>query len=247
MTNLSVNLNAAAYIRNRRDHRLSPHLRTPNLSNLASIALHAGAKGITLHPRPDERHVRFDDLPHIRKICSPPSELNIEGFPSEPFLKLISRIKPDQVTLVPDDPSQSTSDHGWPAHHKTTLLKNAIQSIHSDGARVSVFAEPIDDDISFLASLGVDRIELYTGPFAVSFGTPENQDILHNLSRAAEKAQQLGLAVNAGHDLNLDNLALLISHIPSLAEVSIGHALISHALAYGLPEAVHAYNTLLAS
>ncbi|MEM6810837.1 MAG: pyridoxine 5'-phosphate synthase [Pseudomonadota bacterium] len=233
MTKLSVNLNKLALLRNQRD------VGYPDLCDHARIILDAGAEGLTVHPRPDERHIRFSDIEVISNFLSewPDQniEFNIEGYPSNSFIDLVLSHHCDQVTLVPDAPDQSTSDHGWDvAEHKELLTKTIIQ-LKENGRRVSLFLDPDPDLVEGVRDVGADRIELYTGPYAT-------KDIsIDQYVQTAKTAIDYGLEVNAGHDLNLDNLAHFIEKIPSCAEVSIGHALTADALKLGWHAAVTAY------
>lgn len=238
-THLSVNVNAIAYLRNRRD------LPWPSVTDLARICLDAGAVGITVHPRPDERHIRTSDVHQLKALLQEPAyqnaEFNMEGYPDERFLSLCETIKPDQVTLVPDDPAQSTSDHGWdiPAH--VDWLKQACARIHAFDARVSLFidADPAQADPA--VAVGAQRVELYTGPYGHTFDATAKAAELAKLKAAAEAAHAAGLGINAGHDLTIDNLPPLIEAAPMIAEVSIGHALTADALTHGYAQAVKLY------
>jgi pyridoxine 5-phosphate synthase len=240
-TTLSVNLNAIAMLRNRRD------LPWPSVEALGRIALQAGASGLTVHPRPDERHVRFSDLPVIRNLIDdefPEAEFNIEGYPTEEFLDLCAGAQPEQVTLVPDDPSQATSDHGWDFRKHQTFLSDTVARLKKTGTRVSLFADGDGDAeaIAIAKATGADRIELYTGPYGGCYDAPERaRVILEALGKAADAALALGLGVNAGHDLTVANLPALVKRIPKLAEVSIGHALTAEALEYGMAETVRRF------
>jgi pyridoxine 5-phosphate synthase len=233
---LSVNINAIAYLRNRRA------LPWPSLINLGRIALEAGAHGLTVHPRPDERHIRFSDLGPIRALLDdefPQAEFNMEGYPTEDFLALVEKYQPSQATLVPDDPSQPTSDHGWDFIKHQKLLTPIVSRLKSAGVRVSLFADPDPLGLEVAKETGADRVEFYTGPYGSNHtdrkaAKPE----LARLSEAALKAKSLGLAVNAGHDLTAANLPALAKAIPHLAEVSIGHALTADALEFGMAETV---------
>jgi pyridoxine 5-phosphate synthase len=240
-TSLSVNLNAIAMLRNRRD------LPWPSVTHLGRIALEAGASGITVHPRPDQRHVRFSDLAPIRTLVDDEfsgTEFNIEGFPEENFMRLVEEHRPEQVTLVPDDPSQATSDHGWDFRRNHNLLGNIVGRLKKLGLRVSVFADgdPDREALTIARDIGADRIELYTGPYGGCFDDPaEGARILDLLGETADIARDLGLAVNAGHDLTVANLPALVARIPHLAEVSIGHGLTADALEYGMAETVRRF------
>jgi pyridoxine 5-phosphate synthase len=249
MTRLSVNLNKVALLRNQRD------VGYPNLLETAKMVLEAGAGGITIHPRPDERHVRRSDVPDlaafITETNSPfPSfmlkdeqkgdiEYNIEGYPDEAFIELVIQNKCDQVTLVPDDPTQKTSDHGWDIPARKEFLKDVIAELKNAGRRVSLFIDPDPRMAEEAAKIAADRIELFTGPYA------HNNKCLPDYVRAAEAARKSALGINAGHDLNLDNLARFIAAIPGCAEVSIGHAITADALKMGWRGAVAAYLTAI--
>jgi pyridoxine 5-phosphate synthase len=240
-TTLSVNLNAVAMLRNRRD------LPWPSVEALGRIALKAGASGLTVHPRPDQRHIRFSDLPVLRALIDdefPEAEFNIEGYPSEDFLALCGRIQPEQVTLVPDDPAQATSDHGFDFRSTGEMLKPIVARLKNGGMRVSLFADGDGDveAVKLAKATGADRIELYTGPYGGCFDNPERGiEFLELLGRTADAAFAHGLGVNAGHDLTVDNLPALVKRIPALAEVSIGHGLTGDALEYGMAETVRRF------
>ena len=242
---LSVNLNAIAMLRNRRD------LPWPNVVHFGRIALEAGAAGLTIHPRPDQRHIRFTDVPALKAFIKaefPGREFNIEGYPSEDFLRLVETHRPDQVTLVPDDPVQATSDHGWDFIANAVVLRTVCARLKAGGMRVSLFADgdASTAQIEMAASVGADRIELYTGPYGGCHDSPaEAQAWAARLGATATYAIGLGLAVNAGHDLTVGNLPLLCRHIPELAEVSIGHGLTADALEYGMAETVRRFRRAL--
>ena len=242
---LSVNLNAIAMLRNRRE------LPWPSVVGLGRIALQAGAAGLTVHPRPDERHIRFTDVPQLRALISeefPGCEFNIEGYPSEDFLILVETHKPDQVTLVPDDPAQATSDHGWDVIAHREHLTVITARLKKSGMRVSLFADGDSsvEQIDAAKAVGADRIELYTGPYGSCHDDPSGAERwAEMLGKTAAHATSLGLAVNAGHDLTVANLPLLCRHIPQLAEVSIGHGLTADALEYGMAETVRRYRRAL--
>ncbi|MDE1158351.1 MAG: pyridoxine 5'-phosphate synthase [Neorhizobium sp.] len=240
-TKLSVNLNAVAMLRNRRD------LPWPSVEALGRIALAAGSAGLTVHPRPDQRHIRFSDLPVIRALIDdefPTAEFNIEGYPSEDFLALCEKIQPEQVTLVPDDPAQATSDHGFDFRATATMLKPIVARLKKGGMRVSLFADGDGDveAVKLAKQTGADRIELYTGPYGGCFDHPEKAlEIVEHLGRTADAARAEGMGVNAGHDLTVANLPMLVTRIPDLAEVSIGHGLTADALEYGMAETVRRF------
>lgn len=229
---LSVNLNAIAMLRNRRD------LPWPSVAGLGRIALEAGAHGLTVHPRPDQRHTRHSDLPELRALIDdafPAAEFNVEGYPTEDFLALVERNQPDQVTLVPDDPTQPTSDHGWDFERDAALLDPVVKRLKKGGFRVSLFANPDPAGMARARATGADRIELYTGPYGSAHDdSPKAAKALQDLTEAAEAARREGLAVNAGHDLTVANLPALAAAIPFLAEVSIGHGLTADALVHGM-------------
>jgi len=238
---LSVNLNAIAMLRNRRD------LPWPDVADLGRIALTAGASGLTVHPRPDQRHIRFSDLPVLRALIDdefPQAEFNIEGYPTEDFLSLCEATEPEQVTLVPDDPSQATSDHGWDLVKHQDFLKSVVGRLRSKGMRVSLFVDGdgLAEPMKLARATGAERVELYTGPYGGCYDNPEEaarQVELLGLTADAAKAE--GLAVNAGHDLTVANLPALVRRIPHLAEVSIGHGLTADALEYGMAETVRRF------
>ncbi|WP_274424555.1 pyridoxine 5'-phosphate synthase [Chelativorans sp. YIM 93263] len=238
---LSVNLNAIAMLRNRRD------LPWPSVTGLGRIALAAGAHGLTVHPRPDQRHIHFADLPAIRALIDdefPGCEFNVEGYPSESFLKLVEDNEPEQVTLVPDDPSQATSDHGWDFRQHADFLKQSVARLKRLGVRVSLFCDPGTDEpqLAVAKEVGADRIELYTGPYGACHNSPEKAaSELERLGKTADIAVPLGLEINAGHDLTVANLPPLARRVPTLAEVSIGHGLTADALEYGMAETVRRF------
>jgi pyridoxine 5-phosphate synthase len=236
---LSVNLNKVALLRNQRE------VGYPSVVEAARMVVGAGAHGITVHPRPDERHIRRTDVLEVAALVAtelgPAVEYNIEGYPSDDFIALISAVRPTQVTLVPDAPEQKTSDHGWDLARDAGRLGDLIAEIKESGARVSLFMDPNPATIATAATIGADRIELYTGPYAEAFAEGEAAILLRRYGQAAEAAAEAGLGVNAGHDLNLDNLPAFCLALPQLAEVSIGHAITSDALRIGFPAAVEAY------
>ncbi|MCW8886291.1 MAG: pyridoxine 5'-phosphate synthase [Motiliproteus sp.] len=243
MTALSVNLNKIALVRN---SRLSG---TPSVTEAARISLANGADGITVHPRPDLRHIRPDDVYALSEMLE--VEFNIEGNPFEGamgeypgFMELVRAVKPQQCTLVPDAQDQLTSDHGWNLRADGERLKPIIGELKAIGCRVSLFMDAESEEFPLAAELGADRVELYTESYADAYGSEQQQTVFQRFADAAQRAQEVGLEVNAGHDLDLDNLGLLAS-IPNLKEVSIGHALISDALMMGLGSAVNAYKQIL--
>jgi pyridoxine 5-phosphate synthase len=252
MTHLSVNLNAIAQLRNRRA------VPWPSVTGMARIALDAGADGITVHPRPDERHIRRTDVYELAELLRrdyPGREFNIEGFPSGDFLALCEAVRPEQVTLVPDDPNQATSDHGWDIATHRELLASSIERLHRGGMRVSLFIDADPEAPLLAGEVGADRVELYTGPYGGALERGPAARELDALKATADAARDLGpnmlagrpaLLVNAGHDLNLVNLPPLKQAIPDLAEVSIGHAVTADALIYGLGETVRKYKSICA-
>lgn len=238
MAKLSVNVNKVATLRNTRP------LPDPSPAKLADIALHAGAAGITIHPRPDHRHIRPADVTEIAQLLRhwPDRELNIEGNPFHGYLDLLPDTRPDQCTLVPDAIDQSTSDHGFDLTQDTAALRAVMQKIReAGGGRISLFLDPDPRQAELAAQLGADRVELYTEPYAAAFQRGDYGHILDRYVATAHAARDAGLEVNAGHDLTLDNLPPLIRAIPFLAEVSIGHALIADCLVYGMAETVRRY------
>lgn len=235
MTSLSVNLNKVALLRNTRD------VGYPSVLETARLVLDAGANGITIHPRPDERHIKRSDVPEIAAFIKDYSniEYNIEGYPDAAFMALVLGNHCDQVTLVPDAPDQKTSDHGWNIKEHRDFLKDIVARLNDSGRRVSLFIDHDPQAAEDAAAIGAGRVELYTGPYA--FDTSQ----LPHYVETARAAKQAGLGVNAGHDLNLDNLARFIAAIPECDEVSIGHAITSDALKMGWTGAVSAYLTAI--
>jgi pyridoxine 5-phosphate synthase len=241
MTILSVNLNKVALVRNARLGH------SPSLVEAASLCLQAGAGGVTLHPRPDQRHARPGDVRDLAALVKDRSgaELNIEGNPFPEFVALVRAAKPTQCTLVPDSAAALTSDHGWDLTADGARLRPLIAELHDLGIRVSVFLDPDTEQVEQAAAIGADRIELYTEPYARAFETEQEDAVLSSFRHAAQRAREVGLGVNAGHDLNLKNLDLFCANIPGLCEVSIGHALISDALEVGLESAVRHYRRII--
>lgn len=237
MTALSVNLNKVALVRNTRS------LGIPSVLRAATLALEAGADGITVHPRPDGRHVRGDDVRELAALLKqwPACEFNIEGNPFHQLLDYVREVRPGQCTFVPDETGAFTSDHGWDLPHDMDRLRPVIAQARALGVRVSLFMDPNPEAIVLARALGADRVELYTEPYAKAYGTPAQAPELERYRRAAEAAQRVGLGVNAGHDLNRDNLAAFLIAVPGVLEVSIGHALIADALEFGLGETVRKY------
>jgi pyridoxine 5-phosphate synthase len=237
-TKLSVNVNAIAYLRNRRN------LPWPSLEGLGRMALEAGAAGLTVHPRPDERHVRRADVPVLSDLIRrefPNREFNIEGNPDARFVQLVEAVRPHQVTLVPDDVRQITSDHGWdiPAH--AAFLAEVIARLKAAGMRVSLFVEALPERAAEAREVGADRIEIFTGPYGGTLDPAAKARELERVVETGEAARKAGIGVNAGHDLTRDNLPPLVARLPNLLEVSIGHALTADALIYGMAETVRLY------
>ena len=238
---LSVNLNAVAMLRNRRD------LPWPSVTGMGAIALEAGAAGLTVHPRPDQRHIRFSDVPAIRALIDDRfagCEFNIEGYPTGDFIALCVANEPEQVTLVPDNPGQPTSDHGWDFAANQAFLKTIAGRLREHGIRTSLFCDPDagEKQLMAAAATGAARIELYTGPYGGCFEDPARaKQELETLTRTAATAKRLGLEVNAGHDLTVANLPALAKAIPHLKEVSIGHGLTADALIYGMAATVRRF------
>ena len=243
MTLLSVNVNKLATIRNSRGKN------NPDVVAWAKEIENLGADGITVHPRPDGRHIRFSDVHALKSVVR--GELNVEGYPDEQWLQLVLDVKPHQATLVPDPPDALTSNAGWKVAENKSLLADVAARLCLQGIRVSVFIDPFDfsaADVKTLGQIGVSRIELYTERFVEACESPDSQEKAEVFSRyrqAADLALGEGLGLNAGHDLSLDNLAYLISKIPEIDEVSIGHALICDALKYGMAETVRKYREIL--
>ena len=231
-TRLSVNLNKVALIRNSRGGSL------PDLSQVAKDCEAFGADGITVHPRPDQRHIRYDDIGVLKEIVT--TELNIEGNPTDEFLELVLKHSPHQCTLVPDKPEALTSDSGWNTIKEAAFLRDVIKTLQDTGVRVSIFIDPLIEMVEGAKQVGADRIELYTGPYASAFLQNKREAVRPHVE-AAVRAKEINLGVNAGHDLNLLNLRYYAQHVPDLLEVSIGHALISDALYYGLSNVIGMY------
>ena len=232
MTKLSVNINKIATIRNARGGN------TPNLVDVAKDCERFGAQGITVHPRPDERHIRYEDVRQLQPIVT--TEFNIEGYPTNDFIELVLRNKPHQVTLVPDSPEVLTSNAGWDTITHQDFLKETVSTFKNEGIRTSLFIETNSDLIRAAKDTGADRIELYTEEYASHFKA-NKEAAIQPYTESALIAQELGLGINAGHDLSLENLAYFAKNIPGLLEVSIGHALISDALYYGLENTIQMY------
>jgi pyridoxine 5-phosphate synthase len=234
---LSVNVNKVALLRNSRNNGL------PSVLRACELALQAGAQGITIHPRPDERHIRRSDVDEIAALMQawPGRECNIEGNPLHNLMDIVRATRPQQATFVPDSMEQSTSDHGWDLATQGELLRPLIAECRSLGVRVSLFMDAAASQMAAAQALGADRVELYTEPWALAYGTSAQAAVLAQFQAAAQAAAAAGLGVNAGHDLNLHNLPSFKQALPALAEVSIGHALIADALELGMAATVQAY------
>jgi pyridoxine 5-phosphate synthase len=241
MTKLSVNINKIALLRNSRGRNF------PDVLNFAQRCLELGAHGITLHPREDQRHARYSDVVELQALCQERgAELNVEGYPSEHFLSVVSQMRPAQCTLVPDAPGQLTSDHGWNFRNEKALLAPVIARLRDLGIRTSLFVDYDNTDLECARELGADRIELYTEPYAAQFGEQEESAIWQGFQDVAVHAQGLGLGVNAGHDLNLENLGRFLE-IEGILEVSIGHAFVVECIEYGIEEVMARYGSLMMS
>ena len=240
-TALSVNVNKVALVRNTR------HLGIPSVTRAALLCLQAGAQGITVHPRPDARHIRPHDVHELAELLQawPEREYNIEGNPSQNLMDFIRRVRPHQATFVPDSEDQFTSDHGWSFPQDAARLAPLIAECHDLGVRVSLFMDPVPEQMAQARAVGADRIELYTEPYAAAWGTERQAAELDRYRAAAQAALDAGLGVNAGHDLNRDNLTDFLRSVPGVLEVSIGHALISDALELGYAATVRAYQACI--
>lgn len=237
MTQLSVNINKVATLRNARGENI------PDVQMFAQECERLGANGITVHPRPDERHIKYSDVYQLRPLLK--TEFNIEGYPSPEFMDLVLKVKPAQVTLVPDEPGALTSHEGWDVEPNMEFLTATVDSLREAGIRTSIFVGTDIDNIKAAARTGTDRVELYTKPYADLY--PKNpEEAVAPFVEASRAAHQAGLGVNAGHDLNLDNLQFFHSRLPYLNEVSIGHAIISDALYYGIGETIARYKQCIA-
>jgi len=237
MTKLSVNLNKIALLRNSRT------LGIPSVTHFARVALDAGAHGITVHPRPDGRHIRESDVTELAAMLQayPGVEFNIEGNPFHKVMELVRRVRPAQCTLVPDDPSAFTSDHGWDLEQDGERLRPIVEELRSLGVRVSLFMDPLPSAMAAAREIGADRVEFYTEPYAAAYGTAMQNAELDRYVSAAIAARAAGLGINAGHDLNLSNLPVFLAAVEGVLEVSIGHALTADALDMGFDAAVRAY------
>ena len=240
-TALSVNVNKVALVRNTR------HLGIPSVTRAAQLCLAAGAQGITIHPRPDERHIRGTDVFELAALMRdwPQAEFNIEGNPTQNLMAFIREVRPHQATFVPDSEDQFTSDHGWSFPQDAERLRPLIAECRALGVRVSLFMGPVPGQMAQARAVGADRVELYTEPYAAAWGTDRQAVELDRYRAAAQAAIDAGLGVNAGHDLNRDNLAAFVRTVPGLLEVSIGHALISDALELGYAATVQAYQACI--
>jgi len=241
---LSGNLNAVALLRNRRD------LPWPSVIGIGKLALEAGAHGLTVHPRPDERHIRRADVPELARLIRdefPGREFNIEGNPDARFIELVEAVKPDQATLVPDDIRQTTSDHGWDIAAHASFLRDIVPRLKGAGIRVSLFIDADAQLPALAADVGADRVEIYTGPYGGAFDPAGKRRELAKVVATGNAAKAAGLGLNAGHDLTRDNLPAVVAALPHLAEVSIGHALIADALTFGIGEAVRLFRIAAAN
>jgi pyridoxine 5-phosphate synthase len=241
LTALSVNVNKIALLRNQRA------LAIPSVVALATIALAAGAHGITVHPRPDERHIRAGDVRELAALLKdwPQAEFNIEGNPGQNLMSFVRELRPQQCTFVPDSEQQATSDHGWDLAADGDRLVPLIAEARTLGVRVSLFMDADPAAMARAQAIGADRVELYTEPFAQAWGSPRQAEAIATFAAAAAAAQRLGLGVNAGHDLNRDNLGAFLGGVAGVLEVSIGHALIADALELGMAETVRAYRRVI--
>ena len=237
LTALSVNVNKVALLRNTR------HLGIPSVTKAARLCLEAGAQGITVHPRPDERHIRAQDVRELAELMKawPQAEYNIEGNPTQNLMDFIREVRPHQATFVPDSEEQFTSDHGWNLPRDSERLRPLIEECRQLGVRVSLFMDPLPEAMAHAAALGADRVELYTESWAAAWGTPRQDEVGARFAAAGQAALAAGLGVNAGHDLSRDNLADFLRMVPGVQEVSIGHALIADALELGYDATVRAY------
>ena len=241
-TALSVNLNKVALVRNTR------HLGIPSVTRAATLCLQAGARGITVHPRPDERHIRAHDVHDLAELMKawPDREYNIEGNPFHNLMGFVRSVRPHQVTFVPDSEGQFTSDHGWSFPADAERLRPLIDECRALGVRVSLFMDADAHQMAGAKAVGADRVELYTEPYAAAWYTPQRAEQLERFRAAAQAALDVGLGVNAGHDLNRDNLTAFLRTVPGVSEVSIGHALMADALELGYTATIAEYNRCIA-
>jgi pyridoxine 5-phosphate synthase len=239
-----VNLNKVALVRNTR------HLGIPSVARAATLCLQAGAHGVTVHPRPDERHIRPQDVRELHALLRrdwPRAEFNIEGNPFHNLMEFVRELRPHQCTFVPDSEGQFTSDHGWDLEADGERVKPLIAEANALGVRVSLFMDAEPRAMALAKAVGADRVELYTEPYAAAWGTPRQEEQLERFAAAARAALDAGLGVNAGHDLNRENLGAFVRRVPGVSEVSIGHALIADALEMGYAATVRAYLEALAA
>ncbi|MEO0976706.1 MAG: pyridoxine 5'-phosphate synthase [Pseudomonadota bacterium] len=243
VSRLSVNVNAIAMLRNRRD------LPWPSVTGLAAIAMEAGAKGITVHPRPDERHIRKSDVFDLAELIEdrfPNKELCLEGYPSEDFMRLVEEARPEQVLFVPDDPEQTTSDHGWDFTGDIGLLETAVAAAKEWAISVSLFCDPDPAAPEHAGRVGAERIEIYTGPYGACYDDKQMAEReLERIVLTASAARECGLGVNAGHDLTVENIPALLAGAPFIREMSIGHGFTADALIYGFAESVKRFRTAM--
>lgn len=237
MNRLSVNVNKIALVRNARGAQL------PNLLQMSIDAEKFGAQGVTVHPRPDERHIRYEDVVELKQVVT--TELNVEGNPNDRFMQLIEEVKPHQVTLVPDAPEALTSDSGWDTIKHQEKLTDLVKTFKAWGIRTSIFIDPIDERLEGAAKIGTDRVEFYTGPYAHEYSVNPSKAVAP-YQKVAHLCRELGLGINAGHDLNLSNLRFFVKALEGVDEVSIGHALVCDALYYGWENAIRMYRKQLA-
>jgi pyridoxine 5-phosphate synthase len=242
MTKLSINLNKIALLRNSRDSDY------PNLLDFARLCVNTGAHGLTIHPRPDQRHAKYSDVYNLAALVSEYQdvELNIEGYPTDKFMQVVLEAEPTQCTLVPDDPNQLTSDHGWNAVKDCDRLKDIVSKLHERNIRTSIFLDPDPTQLEAIKETETDRIELYTESYACAFGREDEKSIVEKFTETAKAAQALGIGVNAGHDLNQENLARFLV-IPDILEVSIGHALTVESLLSGFENTIKKYLAIVNS
>ncbi len=236
-TKLSVNINKIATLRNARGADY------PSVAEFGKLVQEFGADGVTIHPRPDERHIKYNDAKILRSLVH--TELNIEGNPIPKFIDLVLEVKPEQVTLVPDDPNQLTSDHGWDTVKHRDYLVEIIQEFKKNGIRTSIFVDPIPEMLEGAVQTGTDRIELYTESYAAEYAKGNAAKLIGAFSQASKLGHSLGLGINAGHDLNLQNIAYFKNNLPFLDEVSIGHALVVESLLYGMENVIQMYQNKL--
>lgn len=241
MTVLSVNVNKIALLRNSRGRDF------PSVVGFSEQLIELGVKGITVHPRPDERHITRRDVYELSEMLKdkPQVEFNIEGYPSAEFMQMVGEVRPEQCTLVPDSPDQLTSDHGWDIPQNGSVLQGVLTDLRENGIRSSIFLDPDPEMVARVPGVGADRIELYTEDFASHFAGPDQESVFERYRLAAAKADELGIGINAGHDLDLKNLAKFLQ-IPNILEVSIGHALVVESLQLGVGEVIGRYLAIVA-